>query len=286
MARWSRGPLQKGGKGAVDGQARSRRACFESARQRSSQPGFKRSRQGGMAFDLDTPEGRRDAIATLEPDLHGLLERKHIPEAVQAALADKGIKALSRFSSIADDKAEVRTFCREVLRLDRVNGAADIAGVVDAWGAAQTRMEVRHKAEAEADLTGIPQLFSQGRAARPQGQVREVALRAGGERGAVERDAGASMRPDRGRRAQGAGAHAGAIARGCGDGGHWMHRGQERGYQDPQRLQGRGKARQPRAAQAAAEASTWSSATSTRCAGTWSSWSTEGRLWRRHCRHP
>ena len=112
------------------------------------------------AHDISTPEGRQAALDALDPDLHGLLERKVITEQVRAKLSVAGISALSRFASIADSKAEVRSFCHDVLGLDRVHDAAEIAGVVDSWSAAQARIEARHKAEAESDLTGIPQVMS------------------------------------------------------------------------------------------------------------------------------
>ena len=115
-----------------------------------------RGRRGAMAHDLNTAEGRRAEIARLEPDLHGLLERKTVAELTQAKLAQAGVLALSRFGSLADNKAEIRTFCQDAMGLHRVNDAVEIAGVVDAWSAAQTRMEARHKAEAEADLSGMP----------------------------------------------------------------------------------------------------------------------------------
>ena len=106
--------------------------------------------------DLDTPEGRKAEIERLDPDLHGLLERKQVAERTQAKLAQSGVLALSRFGSLADTKAEVRDFCEGALGLSKVRDAVEVAGVVDAWAAAQTRMEARHKAEAEADLAGLP----------------------------------------------------------------------------------------------------------------------------------
>ena len=112
-----------------------------------------------MAVDLNTPEGRA-AEMKLEPDFHGLLERKALDERSQALVASVGVVALSRFSSLADTKAEIRTFCQETLGLHRVNDAVAIAGMVDAWTAAQSRMEARHKAEAEADLAGMPQTLN------------------------------------------------------------------------------------------------------------------------------
>ena len=43
------------------------------------------------------------------------------------------------FEPVAGTRAEVRSFCQDVLQINRVDDAAETAGVVDAWSAAEAR---------------------------------------------------------------------------------------------------------------------------------------------------
>lgn len=106
--------------------------------------------------DPNTDAGRQQLIALLEPDLHGLLERKEVPVLVQALLAQAGCKSLSRFSAIADDRATMRAFEGNTLQIDRAADPMTMAALVDSWEASKVRMEVRHKAEAEASTSNVP----------------------------------------------------------------------------------------------------------------------------------
>ncbi len=108
------------------------------------------------ALDVDTADGRAQALLLLEPDFHGLLQRKDVSEMVQAKLAVAGIKSISRFSAVADTRAQLRSFCDRSLSMDAARDAVLVASVLDAWEASKTRMEVRHKAEAEAESSNIP----------------------------------------------------------------------------------------------------------------------------------
>lgn len=108
------------------------------------------------APELDTPEARGAAVALLDPDFHGLLQVKELTETVQARLALAHIKSVSRMSAVADDRAGIRQFCERALQLRAVEDMVDVASVVDAWESCQTRMSIKHKAEAEASVTDVP----------------------------------------------------------------------------------------------------------------------------------
>ena len=75
---------------------------------------------------------------------------------MQARLAMAGVKSLSRYAALADSRQTMREFCRNTLRLDPAAGPVDIAAIIDSWEASRTRMEARHKAEAEASTLGMP----------------------------------------------------------------------------------------------------------------------------------
>ena len=109
----------------------------------------------------DTDERRRNAVALLDADLHdGLLQTKGVAILYQARLSVQRVRSISRLSSVADDRASLRTFCNTSLNMHLQNDVVDIATVVDAWESAKTRMEVRRKAEAEASLAQIPKAFN------------------------------------------------------------------------------------------------------------------------------
>ena len=108
------------------------------------------------APDFNDEDVRREQIDQLEPDLHGLLQRKEVSAVTQAKLAYANCKSLSRFHSIADDRAQLRAFANNTLRLDNAIDVMEIAALVDSWEAARVRMEVRHKAEAEASVSSLP----------------------------------------------------------------------------------------------------------------------------------
>eukprot|EP00435_Cladocopium_sp_Y103_P049796 s841_g15.t1 len=104
---------------------------------------------GGLP-DLNTAEGRAEAIKRLDPDFHGVLERKEVSEQHQALLSNLGVKSVSKFAVIAEATADVRQFAVDQMQVDRARDMVAVAGIVDAWNACKTRMETRHKAEAEA----------------------------------------------------------------------------------------------------------------------------------------
>ena len=108
------------------------------------------------APDVNTAEGREEAIKMLDPDFQGLLERKSVPAMIQAQLAVNNVKSVSIFSVLGESSADVRTFAADRLGLDRARNIVDIASMVDSWEACKTRMSVRHQAEAEAQTAQLP----------------------------------------------------------------------------------------------------------------------------------
>ena len=104
----------------------------------------------------DTEERRRNAIALLDADLHGLLQVKEVDEVIQAKLAVAKIRSISRMSTVADDRQGIRKFCADVLALDETRDVVEIASLVDTWESASTRISVRNKAEAEAGVASLP----------------------------------------------------------------------------------------------------------------------------------
>ena len=108
----------------------------------------------------DTDERRRNAIALLDADLHGLLQVKEVDEVSQAKLAVARVRSVSRMSTIADTRAGMRTFCADVLSLDATRDVVEIAALVDTWESASTRVAVRNKAEAEAGVASVPRALN------------------------------------------------------------------------------------------------------------------------------
>ena len=101
--------------------------------------------------DLNTAEGLAAAVAALDPDFHGLLERKEVSQLVQGRLSNANVKSITRFSAVGDARADIRTFCTGTAA-----DVVEIAGVEDTWQASKARMETRHQAEAEASLASMP----------------------------------------------------------------------------------------------------------------------------------
>ena len=108
----------------------------------------------------DTEERRRNAIALMDADLHGLLQVKEVEEVLQAKMSVARIRSVSRLSTVADDRAAMRRFCADVLALDETRDVVEIASLVDAWESANTRVAVRNKAEAEAGVASIPRALN------------------------------------------------------------------------------------------------------------------------------
>ena len=52
----------------------------------------------------DTDERRRNAIALLDADLHGLLQVKEVEDVLQAKLSVARVRSMSRMSTVADDR--------------------------------------------------------------------------------------------------------------------------------------------------------------------------------------
>ena len=102
--------------------------------------------------DLATAEGRQEAIAKLDPDFHSLMERKSLPEVLQATTSNAGVI----YSVIGETAADVCQFATDHCNLDRGRQVVEIAGQIDLWNACKTRIVTRHKAEAEAVSSALP----------------------------------------------------------------------------------------------------------------------------------
>lgn len=109
-----------------------------------------------VALDLNTAEGRAEAVKLLDPDFQGLLERKSVGEHLQATLATLQVRSISLYSVIGETSNDIRNFVVDQCGLDRNRDVVAIAGMVDAWNACKTRMTVRHQAEAEAHAAALP----------------------------------------------------------------------------------------------------------------------------------
>ena len=108
----------------------------------------------------DTEERRRNAIALIDADQHGLLQVKEVDEVIQAKLSVARVRSMGRMSTVADDRAGMRKFCADVLGLDETRDVVEIASMVDTWESANTRVSVRNKAEAEAGVASMPRAIN------------------------------------------------------------------------------------------------------------------------------
>ena len=106
--------------------------------------------------DLDTAEGRAEAIKLLDPDFQGLLERKGLSDRLQGTLSNAGVRSISLFAVIGDTAADVRTFAVDHCNLDRGRDVVAVAGMIDAWQACKTRMVTRNQSEADAVNASMP----------------------------------------------------------------------------------------------------------------------------------
>ena len=57
---------------------------------------------------------------------------------------------------LGETAADMRRFATDHCGLAAVRDVVQIAGVIDAWEASRTRMQARHKAEAEASMASLP----------------------------------------------------------------------------------------------------------------------------------
>ena len=119
-----------------------------------------------------------------------------VTELTQAKLSVAMVQSVSRMNAIADDRATIRQFCERSLQMRQQDDMVGVASIVDVWEACQTRMSIRHKAEAEAKRGGHAAGGEQGGGAGLDRQVRDGAgLQDGGQGHAGDHDSGAGVRP-------------------------------------------------------------------------------------------
>ena len=100
-----------------------------------------------------------EAVKLLKPELACLLDEKNLPLAAQAELARKGCVCLDLFALMDDDRAGVRQFAKDELKLDptaSVEARLHSAALIGAWEAAKKRVELRSVADAEARAARLP----------------------------------------------------------------------------------------------------------------------------------
>jgi len=93
----------------------------------------------------------------LDSDLHFLFEDAGISLDTQYAIA-QNYKTVKHFAAVADDRSEVRNFCKDDIGLDPAAGAiqrAEVATVVTAWEAARECITQDNKIKAEARALGL-----------------------------------------------------------------------------------------------------------------------------------
>ena len=165
----------------------------------------------GELPDLDTPEGLREAVAKLDPDFQGLLERKGVPAKSQGMLSNLGVPSISKFAALAESAGDVRTFAVDHCQLVRGRDGVSIASLVDSWQACTTRMQVRHKAEAEASLASLPAPVNKVEAQDLKVRFEQMYYKMGRQSVASYGNPGASLGPGGGRRMEKHGAGAVSV---------------------------------------------------------------------------
>ena len=98
--------------------------------------------------DINTEEGQRELAAKLDSDSSGLVQSKGIGLKRQAQLGNLAVLSISRYSAVADDRAGLRTFSKDVLCLDPVAIPAhliEVAALLDFWESCKSRSDAQHK---------------------------------------------------------------------------------------------------------------------------------------------
>lgn len=121
--------------------------------------------------DLATPEGLAAAVEALDPDFHGLLERKEVSQMVQGRLSNANVRCISRFAALGDNRTDIRTFCTGTLALDRAADVVEIAGVVDTWQASKSRMGVETPGRGRGFLGEFAESSQQGGSSGSEAEV-------------------------------------------------------------------------------------------------------------------
>ena len=115
-------------------------------------------------FGLLTMASAADVDAVIraaEPDLTFLLEDDKVPKIVQHDLITKGWDTLRMFARIDDSKQDLRKTCVNILHLDQMTleGKRATTMLIDAWVAANLRIDAEERNKAEARALGTPRFI-------------------------------------------------------------------------------------------------------------------------------
>jgi hypothetical protein len=118
------------------------------------------------SFALPLTPQQEDTLNQMSSDLRFILSECEVPSVLQAAISGLGYKALNLFAVLADDRAGIRTCCKDVLGIDLTDtgltAAQLLAGrlattqVLAAWVTAQARHAEAEKVTAENRSSRMP----------------------------------------------------------------------------------------------------------------------------------
>lgn len=113
-------------------------------------------------------DAERADIRRMGADLQFVLAESEVPLRIQHRLYELGYSTLALFSVIADDKAGVRTFCKEQMPLDPATGGLPApkkamcllttAQIIAAWQTAAQRVTETERVAAESRSQRLPVL--------------------------------------------------------------------------------------------------------------------------------
>eukprot|EP00435_Cladocopium_sp_Y103_P062567 s406_g24.t1 len=95
-----------------------------------------------------------EEVGELEHDLRKLLQSKEVSSQAQRGLVKAGCRSMGIFSSVADNRAQLRSFAARTLKLAASNDAMEVAALIDAWETATIIAGHRRRIEANMATAG------------------------------------------------------------------------------------------------------------------------------------
>eukprot|EP00435_Cladocopium_sp_Y103_P036639 s3276_g9.t1 len=95
-----------------------------------------------------------EEVGELEDDLRKLLQSKEVSSQAQRGLVRAGCRSIGIFSSVADNRAQLRSFAARTLKLAASNDAMEVAALIDAWETATIIAGHRRRIEANMATAG------------------------------------------------------------------------------------------------------------------------------------